>query len=90
MSKNHARLHAGRWATFAAGYLIATGGGAGNAAAQEDSNAITYIPTRKRLDPYDLGNLQTLCRTCHVEKTARENTQDDPERRAWRAFIASL
>ena len=43
-----------------------------------------------RGDPYDMANLQTLCRTCHIEKTARENTFEDTERRAWRALIASL
>ena len=37
---------------------------------------------------YDLGNLQTLCRSCHIRKTRVENRQDWPERDAWAALIA--
>ena len=36
---------------------------------------------------YDLTNLQTLCRDCHIAKTARENERVDPERDAWRAYL---
>ena len=42
------------------------------------------------LDPYDPANLQTLCRTCHIEKTAGENRKPDPARDAWRAMVAEL
>ena len=38
---------------------------------------------------FDSANLQTLCRTCHRQKTARENP-GDPERRAWRDYIKRL
>ena len=37
---------------------------------------------------YDLGNLQALCRGCHIRKTAGENERPDPERDRWRALIA--
>lgn len=39
---------------------------------------------------YDLGNLQTLCRSCHIEKTRAENSNPPgPERLAWDAFMAT-
>ena len=36
----------------------------------------------------ELGNLQALCRTCHIAKTVKENTQD--YRIEWRAYLADL
>ena len=39
-------------------------------------------------DPYALGNLQALCRTCHCAKTARENTR--PGRLPWLRFRDEL
>ena len=41
-------------------------------------------------DPWDPANLQTLCRTCHVAKTAAENRKPDPARDAWRKLVAEL
>gem|GEM_PF-4715379 len=40
-------------------------------------------------DPYDLSNLQTLCRDCHHEKTARENIAD-PVRLAGRDYLGEI
>ena len=33
----------------------------------------------------DMGNLQALCRACHIEKTRTESTA--PERREWREYV---
>ena len=41
-------------------------------------------------DPVDPANLQTLCRVCHVEKTAGEFDSIGSERRAWRALLNAL
>ena len=38
-------------------------------------------------DPYSLSGLQTLCRSCHLAKTAKENRRDDPARDAWRRLV---
>ena len=38
---------------------------------------------------YDINNVQSLCRSCHIDKTARENRKD-PEREAWRGYVAGL
>ena len=35
------------------------------------------------------ANLQVLCRSCHIEKTRRENTRaPGPKALAWRALVA--
>ena len=39
--------------------------------------------------PYEPGNLQAICRRCHVEKTSREFPAS-PERMAWRNYIKRL
>ena len=41
-------------------------------------------------DPYALAGLQTLCRSCHIEKSRSERIRPDPEREAWRALVAGL
>ena len=42
-------------------------------------------------DPYDPNGLQALCRSCHVEKTARENRKPlSAERRAWRDYLKQV
>ena len=43
--------------------------------------------------PYDLDNLQTLCRSCHVRKTAAENRARRPVPDAvqkWRDLVGNL
>ena len=44
-------------------------------------------PLERGGKPYALGNLQTLCRGCHIAKTRAENTRPDPAREAWRALV---
>ena len=41
-------------------------------------------------DPWSLANLQTLCRGCHIDKSAGEARRPDPEREAWRALVAEI
>ena len=42
-------------------------------------------------DPWDLENLQTLCRACHIAKTREENRRPLTEAEvAWRAFVDEL
>ena len=48
------------------------------------------VPLRDGGAPWDMANLQSLCRSCHIDKTAGENRRDDPERDAWRAFVSEL
>ena len=39
-------------------------------------------------DPYDLSNLQAMCRSCHIAKTSLENSRPNPARDRWRQFIS--
>ena len=41
---------------------------------------------------YDLGNLQTLCRGCHFDKTRgeRRGRETDPEVEKWRRYLGSV
>ena len=50
------------------------------------------VPIEKGGAPWADSNLQTLCRGCHIEKTAaeRQPEQIDPERAAWRKVLARL
>ena len=46
------------------------------------------IPVAKGGEKWDRDNLQTLCRSCHMAKTAKENMTGD--RLAWRSYLESL
>ena len=37
---------------------------------------------------FEASNCQTLCRGCHILKTAAENAKPNPEREAWVIFLA--
>ena len=38
-------------------------------------------------NPYALDGVQVLCRNCHFQKTAGENTKPNPERDAWQTIL---
>jgi len=64
----------------------------GAGGARLDVDHIKPIRTHPEL-AFDLGNLQTLCITCHSEKTSREilrRTETGPERLAWKVFAREL
>ena len=42
-------------------------------------------------DPWDMANLQTPCRRCHILKTAAENRREPTAAEAaWRALVREL
>ena len=42
-------------------------------------------------NPYDPDCCQTLCRACHIAKTAGENRRElSPEEQAWQDFLSEL
>lgn len=45
-------------------------------------------PLEKGGAPYDLANLKTLCRQCHIELHRKGKVS--PERRKWRALLAEV
>ena len=93
MSKNHRRLpwrKVERWARLVkdrCGWRCQVCGLAGRLEADH------IIPLEDGGDPWDLANGQSLCHTCHSEKTARENGVRGmtPEERArelaWNALL---
>ena len=91
MSRHHTHLHARRWAAARRQvhardlYRCRSCGRAGRLECDH------VIPLERSGDPYDLGNLQALCRACHIAKTAQENRRalTDAEA-AWRGLVTEL
>ena len=50
------------------------------------------IPMDRGGKPWDINNLQSLCRGCHIAKTRKERrfAQVGPKVRAWRNLVAEL
>ena len=90
MSRCHAALNARRWAAVRRvvferdGWRCVMCGRAGRLECD-------HVDRDWRGDPYDPTNLQTLCRTCHIAKTADENRRPPtPAESAWREYVAEL
>ena len=88
MSRNHvSRLHSGRWARVKRavhvrdGYRCRNCGRAGRLECD-------HIKPDSGLDPFDMDNLQSLCRGCHVAKTRGENSRPvSAEQREWQHLV---
>ena len=49
------------------------------------------VPLHRGGDPWALDNLQVLCRSCHIQKTRRENRRElTPAEAAWRKMVDDL
>ena len=89
-SRHYAKLDRKRWAllrlrTFARdGWRCVRC----NRAGRLECDHVT--PLHRGGDAYDPGNLQSLCRPCHILKTAGENERPDPARDAWRKLVNEL
>ena len=93
MSRNHARLDWRRWAaarraTFRRdGYRCVRC----RKAARLEADHVVPLEVDPDQAPYDLDGLQTLCRGCHIEKTAAENRGEMiPGRKEWQNLVAEL
>lgn len=93
MSRHHKHLHARRWAKTRRavferdGYRCVRCGRRGRL----ECDHVIPLQDEPGQDPFDIARLQTLCRTCHVEKTRAENRRPrTPEEQAWEAFVAEL
>lgn len=93
MSRNHLHLHRKRWLTVRRKVFERDGHRCvlcGRAGRLECDHAVPLevVPGQ---NPYDLGNLQALCRSCHIAKTAGENRRTlTPAEQAWRDFVGEL
>ena len=93
MSLNHIRLSARRWAKIRRyvferdAYRCTSCGKAGRL----ECDHVTPFEREPGQDPYDPNGLQTLCRDCHLEKTARGNRRERTAGEvAWRELVAEL
>ena len=93
MSHHHSLLHRNRWTLVRRqvferdGYRCTLCGKAGRL----ECDHITRLEREPEQDPYDPNGLQTLCRACHVEKTARENRRAlTPAEVAWRSLVQEM
>ena len=90
MSRRHARLCAARWrqvrlAVFRRdGYRCTACGRTGRLECD-------HVDPDWCGDPYDMDNLQTLCRSCHIANTRAENRRPDtPAEAEWRRLVLEL
>ena len=93
MSNHHIRLHGRRWSIVRRAVFMRDGwrcvecGKAG----MLECDHITPLQREPGQDPFDPNGLQSLCRSCHIAKTARENRRDlTPAEQAWRGLVAEL
>ena len=93
MSRNHVPLHPRRWAATRRavferdGWRCVRCGRAGRL----EADHVIPLEWEPGQDPYDLDGCQTLCRSCHIAKTAAENRREPtPAEAAWRALVEEL
>ena len=88
MSRRHARLQPARWRAVRRRVLDRDGWRckACGKAGRMEVDHIKPLFKFPDQDPYDPGGCQTLCRSCHIAKTRRENRRPGTpaERRWWR------
>ena len=65
----------------------ATAGGALSARRAGRLEAHHVTPLHRGGAPYDLDNLETLCRSCHIERHRRKLS---PGEAAWKRLVAEL
>ena len=93
MSRHHTPIGARRWAAVRRAVLKRDGfrcvmcGKSGKL----ECDHITPLQREPGQDVYDVDGMQTLCRACHIEKTARENRRPlTPAEAAWRALVNEM
>ena len=93
MSEAHKAFNRHRWSIVRRrvferdGYRCVMCGKAGRL----EADHATPLQREPGQDPYDIDGLQTLCRACHIAKTARENRRElTPDEAAWRTLVAEL
>ena len=90
MSKRHKRLDPRRWARTRRAVFERDGWRCRKCGKAGRLECDHVIPLEKDpdQDPYAVEGCQTLCRPCHIKKTAHENTE--PMRRPWKEFVREL
>ena len=89
VSKYHAKLSGRRWERVRRVVLDAADWKC--ALCGKYAREVDHIrPLFKGGQPFALPNLQPLCRTHHIEKTALDNAKPIPGRAEWRQYVQSL
>ena len=93
LSNHHKAMIGGRWpaarrAVFERDdYRCVMCGRAGRL----ECDHVTPLQREPGQDVYDPNGLQTLCRSCHIEKTRAENRRElTPAEIQWRALVSEL
>ena len=93
MSRNHTHLNARRWAAVRRAVFERDGWRCVMCARPGRLECDHVVPLERvpGQDPYHPDGLQSLCRECHIEKSARENRRPlTPAEAAWCALIAEM
>ena len=91
MSDHHIRLNTRRWAAVRRAVFQRDGWRCVECGKAGRLECDHVVPLERNGDPFDMANLQTLCRSCHIAKTAAENRREPtPTEAAWRAFVAEM
>ena len=89
MSWNHVRLDARRWAKVKRAAHDRDGWRCTRCHLAGRPEAHHVQPLEKGGAPFDLSNVETLCRSCHIEHHKSE-ADDTPGRADWRAFVKAI
>ena len=91
MSKFHTPLRRKRWAAVRRAVFERDGWRCVECGKAGRLECDHVVPLDRGGDPWDPDNLQTLCRSCHIEKTRRENRREPtPAESAWRQLVAGM
>ena len=93
MSKHHAHLRARRWAATRCAVFDRDGWRCVQCGKAGRLECDHVVPLERGGDPWDMDNLQTLCRNCHIAKTLAEaeaRGAATPGRAAWRALVEEI
>ena len=93
MSRHHTHLNARRWAAVRRAVFERDGWRCVMCARPGRLECDHVVPLEREpgQDVYDVNGLQTLCRSCHLEKTAGENRRPlTPAELAWQELVAEL
>ena len=93
MSRHHVHLHARRWSAARRfvferdGWRCVECGRAGKL----ECDHVTPLQREPGQNPFDVNGIQTLCKSCHIEKTRRENSRPlTPGELAWRELVNEM
>ena len=90
MSRQHVKLNRRRW-EWTRRKVLRRDGWRCRSCRKYGNEADHIQPLHRGGAEYDMGNLQCLCRSCHIEKTRGEwSGPRDPAREAWAALVREL